>query len=115
MEELLSLAQQLGALGGFAATVAVVINILKTVGWVPDGQAGAWAAGLNLVGLIGLFAAGIFAPEFDFVGLDGHMEMIATILTMVFAYVIEFWVSKGTHEAFSSARLPVIGKSHSIK
>jgi hypothetical protein len=113
MEGLLGFVEQLMALGGFAALIAVVINVGKSVGLIPDGHAGTWAVGLNLAGLIGLFVAGIVAPEFDAVGLSGNMAQVAEILSLIFAFIVQNWVSKGTHEVFSSGGVPVIGKSFS--
>ncbi len=113
MEGLLGLVDQLMVLGGFAAMVAVIINVLKTFGVVKDGQAGTWSTGLNLAGLIGLFVAGIVAPEFDIPGLDANLAQIAEILSLIFAYIMQNWISKGTHSVFSSGQVPVIGKSYS--
>ncbi len=113
MEGLLGFVEQLMALGGFAALIAVVINVLKTLGVVKDGQAGTWATGLNLAGLIGLFVAGIVAPEFEVAGLDATLAQIAEILSLIFAFIIQNWVSKGTHNVFSGGKVPVIGKSYS--
>ena len=66
-------------------------------------------AGLNLAGLIGLFVAGVVAPEFDVVGLDGSLGQIAEILSLIFAFIMQNWVSKGTHSVFSKGSVPVIG------
>lgn len=113
MESLLSFVEQLMALGGVAAAIALIVNVLKTVGVVKDGQAGTWAAGLNLIGLIGLFVAGVVAPEFDIPGLDATIAQITEILSMIFAFILQNWVSKGTHEVFSSGQVPIVGKSYS--
>jgi hypothetical protein len=115
MEGLLTLFEQLMVLGGFAALIAVVINVLKTIGVVKDGQAGIWASGFNLAGLIGLFVVGIVAPEFDIAGLDANVAQIAEILSLIFAFILQNWVSKGTHSVFSSGQVPVIGRSFSDK
>ncbi len=113
MQELLGIFEQLMALGGFAALIAMVINVLKTFGVVKDGQAGTWAAGLNLAGLIGLYVAGIVAPEFDISVLDANLAQIAEIFTLIFAFIVQNWVSKGTHSVLSSGGAPGIGKSYS--
>jgi hypothetical protein len=115
MEGLLSLFEQLMVLGGFAALISVIINVLKTIGVVKDGQAGMWSAGLNLAGLIALFATGIVAPEFDISGLDENIAQIAEILSLIFAFITQNWISKGTHTVFSSGQVPIIGRSFSNK
>ena len=115
MEGLLLFVEQLMALGGFAALIAVVINVLKSFGVVKDGQAGTWATGFNLVGLIALFVTGIVAPDFQVTGLDANMAQIAEILTLVFAFITQNWISKGTHEVFASGSVPLLGTSYSRK
>ena len=115
MEGLMSLVEQLAVLGGFAALISVLINVLKTFGVVKDGQAGTWSAGLNLAGLIGLFVTGIVAPDFEVAGLDQNMAQIAEIFALIFAFVSQNWISKGTHSVFSAGQVPVIGRSFSDK
>ncbi len=113
MDDFLGLVNQLMALGGFAALVAILINVLKGFGVVKDGTAGTWAAGLNLAGLITLFALSIFEPGFEVGEIDAHLAQIAEILTLIFGYVMQNWVSKGTHQVLSTGGVPLIGKSHS--
>ena len=113
--DILSLIEQLMALGGLAALIAVVINILKTFGVVKDGQAGLWSTGLNLAGLVALFVVGIVAPEYDIPGLDGQVAQVAQILSLIFAFIMQNWVSKGTHDVLASGKVPVIGKSFSAE
>jgi hypothetical protein len=112
VEQVLGLVEQLMALGGFAAFVAILINVLKTFGVVKDGTSGTWAAGLNLAGLIALFALNIVEPGFDVGGVDAHLAQIAQILTLIFNYIMQNWVSKGTHQVLSSGGVPVIGRSY---
>ena len=112
MEGLIELLGQLGALGGFAALVAMIVNVAKAIGWIPDGHAGQVAAGLNLAGLIALYAASKFAPGFDIGIFDAQLGQVADILILVFAFVFENFVSKGTHNTLSGMRVPLIGKSN---
>lgn len=111
--DFLNLVEQLLALGGFAALAAIVINVLKAFGVVKDGTAGTWAAGINLAGLIALFISGIFAPEFDIGVVDQHLAQLAKIFSLIFSYVMQNWVSQGTHKVLSKGQVPVIGKSNS--
>jgi len=112
MEGLIELLGQLGALGGFAALVAMVVNVLKQFGLIPDGHAGQVAVGLNLAGLVALFAVGQFVPGFDIGGFDQQLGSIAEILVLIFAFVFQNFISKGTHNTLSGMRVPVIGKSN---
>ncbi|HSW63410.1 MAG TPA: hypothetical protein VLH56_08880 [Dissulfurispiraceae bacterium] len=108
-----SFLQSFLALGGFGGMVAVLINIGKTVGWIPDGRAPTVAVGLNLVGLIGLFVLGVVKPDIDIGGLDGQFDQIAVILTLVFGFVWQMISSKFTHTAVRGAT--VFGTSYSVE
>jgi hypothetical protein len=108
-----AIVEQFLTLGGFAAFVAILVNILKAVGVVKDGTAGTWAAGINLAGLLALYFAQILAPEAMVPEIDAHLGAIAEILVLVFSYVMQFWVSKGTHKTLAEGQVPVIGKSFS--
>jgi hypothetical protein len=111
--DFLNLVNTLLAMGGFASLVAIVINVLKAVKVVKDGQAGLWSAGLNLGGLILLYVLKIYDPEFDTDVINTHMAQIAEILSLVFAYVMQFFITKTTHGVLSDGKAPVIGKSFS--
>ena len=98
-------------LAGFAALIAFLINILKVIGWVKDDQAQTWSAGLNILGLAGLLAAGIWFPDLDIEGLDAQVAQFVNVGMVVFTYVIQLLSSKVAHIAVRGAT--VIGKSFS--
>lgn len=104
---------QFVTLGGFAALAAIVINVFKAIGLVKDDTAGTWAAGINLAGLIALYVAKIVSPELNIAGVDAHLSQLAEILTLIFAYIMQNWVSRGTHEVLASGKVPLIGTSYS--
>ena len=112
MEGLVELIGQLGALGGFAALVAMLVNVLKSFGLIGDGHAGQVAVGLNLAGLVALFVVGQFAPGFDIGIFDQQLGQLAEILILIFAFVFQNFISNGTHGTLSGMRIPVIGKSN---
>lgn len=111
--ELNDLVTQLGALAGFGALVAVVVNLLKQAGVVADGQAGTWSAGLNLVGLVALFVLRVFAPAQDVGQLDGVAAGIAQALQAVAALVIQLGGAKAAHALLRG--VPAVGKSYSAQ
>jgi len=71
------------ALVGLAALLAVLIEIAKKFGIMPDGYAG-WAA---VVANIIVFAVAAIAGflEFDLTALDGLFMMLAELLLAVFS------------------------------
>ena len=108
MEDLLL---QFSGLVGFAALVTFLVNAFKTVGWVKDGQAQNWVAGLNLLGLAGLLAINVFNPEMDVQALDAEIGQFTEVALVVFAYVVQMLGSKVSYLAVKN--VPVIGKSNS--
>ena len=56
---------------GIGAVVMMIIEILKKLGAVPDGQAGRWATVANIVIFAGLVVAGIFGV--NYAGDDARM------------------------------------------
>jgi hypothetical protein len=105
MDELLV---QWGALAGFAALIAFLINILKTVGIVKEDQAPTWSAGLNLAGLVGLLIMKIYVPQVDIEGLDQQVAQAVEVGTVIFSYVLQLLSSKLTHSIVRG--VPGIGK-----
>jgi len=103
--------EQLGALAGWAALVAVLINIGKLAGLVKDGQAGKYNLFLNLGGLVALTILKVFAPDVDILVLDSFAAQIAQVLVSILALVGMLGFSKISHLAVK--HLPVIGKSYS--
>lgn len=98
-------------LAGFAALIALIINILKALKVVHDGTADKWVAGLNLVGLIGLYVLKIIKPEYDVTGLDAAIAALIFVMTPVVNWVLMILASKLTYYAVRG--LPLIGKSYS--
>lgn len=96
-------------LAGVAALIALLINIGKTAGLIKDGQAGTVSAGLNLLGLAGMFALRVFAPDADIPAIDAQLSSFAQVGLVVLTYVSQLLVSKGAHLAVKG--VPVIGKS----
>ena len=100
-----------GSLGGFGALIAFVVNILKTAGVVKDGQAKTWSAGLNLLGLAGLLAVGVYAPDLDLTNLDQQVQQFVDVGLVVFAYIVQLLGARLGHESVRG--VPVFGKSYS--
>jgi len=107
MEDFLS---TFGSLGGVGALIAAIVNVLKTTGLVKDGQAPTWVVGFNLLGMILLFALGIFQPNADIAGMDETAGQLAVVLFTVFGFVWQLISSKVAHSALKGA--PVLGKSY---
>jgi hypothetical protein len=101
----------LASLGGVAAFFTVLVNILKTVGIIKDGQA------VNVVTVLNFVGAGIIIVlqllgKIDLLPIiDSTAGTIAQIAMLVFGLVWQLIVSKQTHEVLRG--FPLIGKSFS--
>lgn len=97
-------------LAGCAGLIAFLINIFKTLGWVKDGHAQTWSAGLNLIGLALLLLMQVYKPDLAIGEIDSQVGEFVQVGTVVFGYVIQLLASKGTHVAVRG--VPLIGKTH---
>lgn len=104
---------QWSALVGMAALIAVIINILKLIGLVKDGDAQTWSAGLNLAGLAVLFILRVINPDVDLGKVDEQMGSLAKTAMVVIGYVSQLLASKATHLAVKN--VPLIGTSLQVK
>lgn len=109
--EINALVLQLAALAGFGALVAALVNIGKQIGIVKDGQAPTYSTGLNLIGLVVLFALKVFAPEVSVEGLDATAAQVAQLLTVAFGLIVQLGGAQFAHGLLRG--VPVVGKSFS--
>jgi hypothetical protein len=107
-----SVVPQFLALGGFAALIAVVVNVLKLFNVVKEDDAPKWVGGLNLLGILVMYGFRLFNPAFAFSALDPTMMEIATVATFILSYVAQLGISKITHLSIKGT--PFIGKSYSL-
>ncbi|MDR3575347.1 MAG: hypothetical protein P4L50_15915 [Anaerolineaceae bacterium] len=102
------------SLAGIGALITCLINILKTIGLVKDGQASTYSVGLNLLGLIVLFVLGVIKPAVNVQGLDQSAGQIANILVLVFGFIWQLVSSRFTHNNVLKGT-PLIGTSYTIQ
>lgn len=102
---------QWAILGGFAAVIALLINVGKTIGLIKDGQAPNWSLGLNLAGLVVFFLVKVFAPDTDVTAANDVANQLAQAGVIILTVVMQLATSKGTNAAVRGTK--VIGKSHS--
>lgn len=111
MDPILKLLVEWAALGGVAAIIAVVINVLKYFKLVADGQAQSWSAALNLIAMAVFVGLKIYKPDIDLAGIDAEIAKVAEIALIILGYVMQLGISKGTHAAVRG--VPLVGKSFS--
>ena len=94
---------------GFSALVSLLVNVGKFFGIVKDDTSDKWIAGLNLVGVLGIYFARLFIPEFNVTPIDSIMQEIAMVGTYIMTFVSMIFGSRLTYSITKG--LPIIGKS----
>lgn len=110
--ELVELASRFVALVGVGGLIALLVNVLKVVGWAKEGTIPTWTTGLNLAGLVILFVLQVFVPNADITKLDGIAATIAQVGMLLLGLITQVFGSKLAHKAFRGTWL--IGKSFSF-
>ena len=100
------------AVGGFGALVSAVVNILKVLGLVKDGDAPTWITGFDLLGVIALYVATAFKLPFDLEIIGPQMSVIAQFLIALGQLIVAFGGSKLFYAVARGS--PIVGKSYSI-
>ena len=101
----------IGSLVGFSAFAAILVNIGKWANIVKDDDADKWVAGINLIGVLALYGAMTFIPNFDPSKIDTALMEIANVATYMFSFVLMLFGSRLTYIRVKN--LPVIGTSFS--
>ncbi len=106
-----SLLTVLFSMSGFGALVSALVNLLKSVGVVKDSQAQTWVCGLNLLGVLGLYALGISGAAFDLAQADSTLNLLAQFLVAAGQLLLALGGSKLFYGAVRGAAW--VGKSFS--
>ena len=104
-----------GQMAGVAALIAALVNALKQFGVVTDSTSGKWFAGFSLAASIGLVAVQVFDPALGVSIIDTNAGVFAMIIMLVLQYVASMGFGKLAHALFASMKLPVIGKSFTLR
>ncbi len=95
------------SLAGFGALIGFVVNLLKYLGVVKDGQAKTWVTFFNLVLLVALFVTQQIG--IDLSAFDGFAAVIAEIGVLIMGLLVQGVGSKAYHTAMRG--VPLLGKS----
>ena len=81
------------SLVGVAMLIAALVNLLKLVGIVTDGNATNWTAALNLVAFIGIVAWRLLNPTVEIEQIDAIFKSIAVVIGFVITYLVQIKAS----------------------
>src|SRR5687768_13258259 len=98
-----------GALVGFPALVALVIDVLKLLGVVSDGTAGKWNLAFNLIGFILVGVAVGFYPEIDIPGLDYRLLELVQIAAYIVTVLAQILATRIAHALYVKTK---VGKKY---
>jgi hypothetical protein len=115
LDAILKVAVQFATLAGVAAFVAMLINFMKVVKLVKDGDAGMWSGILNLAALIILIAVKIFKPDVDVLIIDKYAQVVTSIGLILLGYVLQIKTSSGVNNTLAKASIPILGKSYEME
>ena len=104
-------------LGGFAAFITFVVNILKRFGVIPDGSADMWVKYLNLAGLVVVGILSFVVPDAIPVvdNVLGLLAQLGGILLPILAVLLG-WPVANAISGFTYGKtknVPLLGYSHS--
>lgn len=106
--DLLALLLSLGGFGGF---IAFLVNALKAFNIVKEETTTYWITGFNLLGLVVLFALGIFKPDM-IAPADKLLAALAQVGMIVLGLLFPNAISRATHALFRG--VPLVGTSFSL-
>ncbi|OGO37371.1 MAG: hypothetical protein A2Z03_04140 [Chloroflexi bacterium RBG_16_56_8] len=96
------------ALTGFAALAAVVVDVLKRLNVIGDGQAPLASLIINLVGFVLFVLANILG--LDVAGLDKVLGSVASLLVTLLGLLWPLIASRGFHAGLRG--VPLLSYSH---
>lgn len=106
LEEILAIIAGLAGLGGF---ISILVNVLKQLKIVKDGQAEIWFQIFNLVVFVAVAVVYFLQIEIDWNIVDEWLKLF----TFLLGYVIQILGGKLMHETIKGT--PVIGYSYSVQ
>ena len=99
LNDLVQLILGFASMAGVAALVAILIDGLKRIGVVQDGDASKWSGALNLFFLLVFVALRYIAPQWSVEFIDEQAGAIAQIMLIVLSYVLQLRVSPAVHDS----------------
>ena len=101
------------ALGGLAALLPAIINVLKRFGIVGEGEGDGWQALFNAVLFVIFVGLRIFAPDLNIDVIDSVFYQVAAVITALLGFFGQFAISRLTYKKVWKGRLGWLGFFHS--
>lgn len=101
------------ALTGFPAFLSILINILKAVGWLKDGDAPKVVLWSSIAVFIGVAVLAFTGQIAVLTLIDSQLGALAKVLTYFAAFATELGLTKIFHQGLRG--LPFIGFSYTLE
>ena len=105
VDPLAGLPGQLGALGGIAALIPILVSLGKVFGLVKDGQSKDWVTGLNLLAMTGLFIAQLAGYSHLIPIIDTQAGVFAKLMTSLLLFAGQVGISSLTYQQLRGSLL----------
>ena len=93
--------QLFALLTGVPFVIALIVDVLKSVGVVTPGTSGIWSAAFNLVAILGLAVLLKYVPAFDVNTWDAQLLEFAKALVLVVTWIIQLFGTKRAHTFYT--------------
>lgn len=101
------------ALGGFAAFVPALINLLKYLKVVGEGDGDRWQAVVNSFLFLIFVGLRILLPDFDTTVVDSVLAQVASVIVAILSFLGQFGLSRLAYKQLWKGRAGVLGFYHS--
>ena len=93
--------QVFGLLVGLPFVIALIVDVLKSVGVVTPGTSGIWSAAFNLFAILGLAVLLKYVPAFDVNTWDAQLLELAKALVLVITWIIQLFGTRRAHQFYT--------------
>jgi len=101
------------ALGGIALFIPAVVNVLKKLGIVGEGEGDSVQGIIQMVLFLFFVGLRIFLPNFDVDVADSVMEQIAGVIVFLLSFLGQFGITRVAYTKFWKGRMGALGYFHS--
>lgn len=88
-----------GSMSGFASLVSMLVDFLKRLRWIKDGDSQRWSTIFNLTILVSLVTLHFVSPEYGVELINSQAGVAAQVASFGLAMVLQLKVSSAVHES----------------
>ena len=93
--------QLFSLLTGVPFVIALIVDVLKSVGVVTPGTSGIWSAGFNLAAILGLAVLLKYVPAFDVNTWDAQLLELGKAVVLIVTWIIQLFGTRRVHQFYT--------------